>query len=179
MSGDQRTGVSVMRVTEGLDSGPVALAEEVAIVPDDTFETLSAKLAEIGGELLVKAFDLLVEGRLEFKDQDDDEATYAEKISSDDRRLNPDRPASELARIVRALTPHVGAYLETRGGERLGVRKARAVDVRLKAGKLQAEWGVLLLGCRSCALRLEVVQPAGGKPMAADAYLRGHSLPTL
>lgn len=179
MSGDQRTGVSVMRVTEGLDSGPVALAEEVPIVSDDTFETLSAKLAEIGGELLVKAFDLLVEGRLEFKDQDDDEATYAEKISSDDRRLNPDRPASELARIVRALTPHVGAYLETRGGERLGVRKARAVDVRLKAGKLQAEWGVLLLGCRSCALRLEVVQPAGGKPMAADAYLRGHSLPTL
>jgi methionyl-tRNA formyltransferase len=179
MSGDERTGVTVMRVTEGLDSGPIALREEAAIALDDTFETLSVKLASIGGELLVSALDLLAEGRLEFKEQNGDKATYADKISADDRRLDPDRSAAELARVVRALTPHVGAYLETRDGERLGVRRARAVDVRLKAGKLRAEWGVLLLGCRSGALRLEVVQPPGGKPMPADAYLRGHSLPVL
>jgi methionyl-tRNA formyltransferase len=179
MGGDERTGVTVMQVTEGLDSGPVALCEEIAIAPDDTFETLSARLAAIGGELLVTAMDSLAEGRLELTEQNDDEATYAEKIGADDRRLDPDRPAAELARIVRALTPHIGAYLETRDGERLGVRRARAVDVRLAIGRLRAEWGVLLLGCRSGALRLEVVQPPGGKPMPADAYLRGHSLPVL
>ncbi len=136
-------------------------------------------LATLGGELLVRAFDLLAEGRLDFVEQDDAEATYAEKIASLERRLDPKRPAVELARIVRALTPHVGAYLETSGGERLGVRRARAVDVGVKAGEVRAEWGALLLGCGRGALRLEVVQPAGGKSMAADAYLRGHQLPKL
>ncbi|HXS34203.1 MAG TPA: methionyl-tRNA formyltransferase [Solirubrobacterales bacterium] len=179
MAGDARTGVCVMRVTAGLDSGPVALCEEVAVGPEEDFEALSGKLAELGGELLVRAFDLLAESKLEFDEQDDGAATYAEKIAAEERRLDPSRPAAELARAVRALTPHVGAYLETSGGERLGVRRARAVDVGVKSGEVKAEWGALLLGCGQGALRLEVVQPAGGKPMAADAYLRGHPLPKL
>jgi methionyl-tRNA formyltransferase len=179
MAGDRRTGVCVMRVTAGLDTGPVALCEKLAIGPEEDFEGLSAKLAALGGDLLVRALDLLDEERLRFEDQDDEEATYAEKIAPEERRLDPKRPAEELARTVRALTPHVGAYLETAGGERLGVRRARPVDVGVKAGEVRAEWGALLLGCGRGALRLEVVQPAGGKPMAADAYLRGHPLPKL
>jgi methionyl-tRNA formyltransferase len=179
MAGEERTGVCVMRVTAGLDSGPVALREEVAIGPEEDFEALSAKLAALGGELLVQALDGLVSARLEFAEQDEGSATYAEKISPQERRLDPSRPATELARIVRALTPHVGAYLETSGGERLGVRRARAVDVGVKTGEVKAEWGALLLGCGRGALRLEAVQPPGGKPMPADAYLRGHSLPKL
>jgi methionyl-tRNA formyltransferase len=179
MAGDQRTGVCVMRVTAGLDSGPVALCEELRIGSEEDFESLAGKLAALGGELLVEALDRLDEGKLEFAEQDEDGATYAEKIGAEERRLDPGRPAAELARTVRALTPHVGAYLETAGGERLGVRRARAVDVGVKAGEIKAEWGALLLGCGRGALRLEVVQPPGGKPMAADAYLRGHSLPRL
>jgi methionyl-tRNA formyltransferase len=179
MAGEERTGVCVMQVTAGLDSGPVALCEELPIGSEEDFESLSAKLAALGGELLVQAFDLLAESRLEFAAQDDDAATYAEKIAAAERRLDPARSAAELARTVRALTPHVGAYLEISGGERLGVRRARAVDVSVKAGEVKAEWGALLLGCGRGALRLEVVQPPGGKPMAADAYLRGHSLPKL
>jgi methionyl-tRNA formyltransferase len=179
MAGEERTGVCVMRVTASLDAGPVALCEELPIGPEEDFESLSAKLATLGGELLVQALDLLAESRLEFAEQDDGAATYAEKIGPRERRLDPARPAAELARTVRALTPHVGAYLEMSGGERLGVRRARAVDVRVKAGEVRAEWGALLLGCGRGALRLEIVQPAGGKPMTADAYLRGHSLPKL
>lgn len=179
MAGERRTGVCVMRLTEGLDSGPVALREEVAIGSEDDFGTLSSKLASLGGELLVRALDLLAESRLEFLDQDEEAATYAEKISAEERRLDPVRPAAELARTVRALTPHVGAYLEMSDGERLGVRRARAVDVGVKTGAVKAEWGALLLGCGRGALRLELVQPPGGKPMPADAYLRGHSLPKL
>ncbi len=179
IAGDERTGVCVMRVTAGLDSGPVALREEVRIGPEDDFESLSERLAAIGGELLVRAFDLQQAGRLELAEQDDAGATYAEKIDPAERRLDPARPAAELARIVRALTPHVGAYLELGDGERLGVRRARAVDVGVKQGGLKSEWGALLLGCGRGALRLEVVQPAGGRPMAADAYLRGHSVPAL
>jgi methionyl-tRNA formyltransferase len=179
MAGEKRTGVCVMRLTEGLDSGPVALREEVPLGPEEDFEALSAKLAALGGELLVRAFDLLAESKLELEEQDDGAATYAEKISAEERRLDPARPAAELARAVRALTPHIGAYLETSDGERLGVRRARAVDVGVKAGEVKAEWGALLIGCDQGALRLEVVQPPGGKPMAADAYLRGHPLPKL
>jgi methionyl-tRNA formyltransferase len=179
MAGDERTGVCVMRVTAGLDSGPVALRGEVRIGPEDDFESLSERLAAIGGELLVGAFDLQQAGRLELTEQDDAGATYAEKIDPAERRLEPGRPAAELARKVRALTPHVGAYLELGGGERLGVRRARAVDVGVRQGELKSEWGALLLGCGRGALRLDVVQPAGGRPMAADAYLRGHPVPVL
>jgi methionyl-tRNA formyltransferase len=179
MAGEERTGVCVMRVTAGLDSGPVALREEVEVGPEEDFEALSSRLAALGGELLVGALDLLAESQLEFVEQDDDGATYAEKIAPEERRLDPTRPAEELARAVRALTPHVGTYLETADGERLGVRRARPVDVGVEAGQVRAEWGALLVGCGRGALRLEVVQPPGGKPMAADAYLRGHPLPKL
>ena len=135
MAGDERTGVCVMRLTAGLDSGPVALREEVPIGPEDDYEALAAALAERGGELLVRALDAAAAGDLEFTEQDEAAATYAEKIEPAERRLDPARPASELAAKVRALTPHVGAYLETDGGERLGVRRARAVDGRPGAGR--------------------------------------------
>ena len=177
MAGDERTGVCIMRLTAGLDSGPVALVEEVAIGPDEDFGGLEARLAELGGELLVRALDLQAEGKLTFAEQDEAGATYAEKIEPAERRLDPERPAAELAARVRALTPHVGAYLELPGDERLGVRRARAVEGDLEAGKLAEGDGALLLGAAEGALRLELVQPAGGKPMPADAYLRGHPLP--
>jgi len=179
MAGEERTGVCVMKVTEGLDSGPVALCEELPIGGEEDFEALSARLAALGGDLLARAFDLLAASQLEFAEQDDDAATYAEKITADERRLDPRRSAAELACMVRALTPHIGAYLELSGGERLGVRRARAVDAGVEQGEVRAEEGALLLGCGQGALRLEVVQAAGGKPMATDAYLRGHPLPKL
>lgn len=176
---DERTGVCVMRVTEGLDSGPVALSAELPIGADTEFEALSSTLAGLGGELLVRALDLEAAGNLRFTEQDDAAATYAEKIDPSERRLDPARPAVELAATVRALTPHIGAYLEMANGERLGVRRARAVDVSVRTGAVKSEWGALLVGCCRGALRLEVVQPSGGKPMPVDAYLRGHSLPKL
>jgi len=177
MAGDEATGVCIMRLTAGLDSGPVALVEETPIEPDEDFGALEARLAELGGDLLVRALDLQAEGRLEFTEQDEAGVTYAEKIDSAERQLDPERPAAELAAKVRALTPHVGAFLELPGGDRLGVRRARAVAGDLDPGRLAESDGALLLGSSEGALHLEVVQPAGGKPMPADAYLRGHPLP--
>ncbi len=177
MAGDETTGVCVMRLTEGLDSGPVALCEETPIDPEEDFEALSARLAALGGDLLVRALDLEAAGSLEFTEQSEDGVTYAEKIEPSERRLDPERPAVELAARVRALTPQVGAYLELPDGERLGVRRATALKDRGEAGALAQREGALLLGCGEGSLRLEVVQPPGGKPMAADAYLRGHPLP--
>jgi methionyl-tRNA formyltransferase len=151
--------------------------EETPIGEDEDFGSLSERLARIGGELLVRALDLRAEGRLQFSEQEDEQATYAEKIEPGERRLEPLRPAVELARTVRALTPHVGAYVETPDGERLGVRAASAVEGHLDPGRLEAREGSLLLGCAEGALRLDVVQPPSGRPMAVDAYLRGHRVP--
>ena len=177
MARDPATGVCVMRLTAGLDSGPVALREETPIGPDEDFESLSARLAELGGDLLVRALDLQAEGALEFAEQGEEGVTYAEKIESSERRLDPDRPAFELAAKVRALNPHVGTYLDLPGEERLGVRRAHAVAAELEPGRLAARDGALLFGSAEGALELELVQPPGGKPMPADAYLRGHPLP--
>ncbi len=177
MAGDDLTGVTIMRVTAGLDSGPIALADELTISPEDDYESLSGRLAALAGEILVRALDSLSTGELDFAEQDDDLAIYAEKVMADERHLPPSRPAADLERIVRALTPHIGAFLELEGGDRLGVRRARAVDGGPESGAIEINEGELLLGSGDGALSLEVVQPPGKKPMSAADFLRGHAPP--
>jgi methionyl-tRNA formyltransferase len=177
MAGDRETGVSIMRVTEGLDSGPVALQESVEI-GDDDFGGLSRRLEEIAARLLIEALERRRRGELELSEQDDSLATYAEKIEASDRRLDPGRAAVELERQVRALTPHIGAQLELASGERLGIVEARAEPGELEQGTLEGADG-LRLGCADGVLRLLRVRPPGGRSMDAGAYLRGHELPEL
>jgi methionyl-tRNA formyltransferase len=183
MAGEGLTGVTIMRVTASLDSGPVALAREVPIESGDDYESLSARLAPAAGDLTVRALDLLAADELEFTEQDDARATYAEKISAAERRLDPSRPVEELARKVRALTPHIGAYLELADGDRLGVRSAEpgyvsGWDGSSEPGSFTIEADELLLAGPDGVLRLEVVQPPGKKPMSAADFLRGHGAPT-
>ena len=177
MAGDAETGVTIMRLAEGLDSGPVALREALPIAGDEGFEELSEKLAELGAVLMLRALELRERGELELTEQDDALATYAEKIDAADRRLDPSKAASELDRAVRALNPHVGTYVELAGGDRLGVRAARPTRADLAAGAFAADGDDLLLGCGEGALALVQVQPPGGRPMPAEDYLRGHGVP--
>jgi len=179
MAGDERTGVAVMRLTEGLDSGPIALLEETPIGPDEDYGSLAQRLAEMGGELAVRALEAHERGELAFTEQDEAGVTYAEKIEPAERRLDPARPAAELARVVRALTPHIGVFLELEGGDRLGVRRARAVPGGPAQGEFEAADGALVLGTGEGALAIEVVRPAGGRDVSAADYLRGHPLPAL
>jgi methionyl-tRNA formyltransferase len=177
MAGDEETGVTIFRVTAGLDSGPVALACAEPIRADDTAGTLSERLAVLGGELLVEALDAAEAGTLELIDQPPDGATYAEKVTPAERRLDPGRPAAELERQVRALTPAIGAYLQQPGGERLGVSAARVTAGDVPAGEVASADGRLLLGTSDGALELLEVTPPGRRPMDAAAYLRGHRMP--
>lgn len=179
MAGDPTTGVGVMRLTEGLDSGPVAMSEETAIAPDEDFGSLSARLADMSGELAVKAFELRESGGLEFAEQPADGVTYAEKIESAERRLDPSETAETLARRVRALTPHVGVHVELEGGERLGVALAEAVPEGPAEGDIAGIDDAIVLGTAEGALRLLVVRPAGKREMPAVDYLRGRPLPRL
>jgi methionyl-tRNA formyltransferase len=151
MAGDAETGVSIMRVTAGLDSGPVCLAAAEPIRPDDTYGTLAARLAQLGADLLVRALD----ERPPCAEQPEEGVTYAEKIGAADRTLDPAMSPEEQLRVVRALHPHIGARLPLPDGGFLGVRSARLGD----DGRLE----------------LLEVQPAGGRPMAYADYLRGHA----
>jgi len=169
MAGDTRTGVSIMVVTAGLDSGPVCLQETEPIRDDDDYGSLATRLQTLGAELLVKALD----EQPRCRDQDDAEATYAEKITPEDRRLDPSQPAADLARRVRALTPHIGAFIEDERIGRLGVIRAAAAG-SAPPGELDLSGPRPVLGAAGGeALELLVVQPPGKKPMAGEDYLRG------
>jgi methionyl-tRNA formyltransferase len=180
MAGDERTGVSIMRLTAGLDSGPVSLAAPERIAPRDTYGSLAARLSTLGGELLVRALDLLAAGELAFVEQEETGVTYAEKIGPADRLLDPTRQASELELLVRALDPHIGARVVPAGaagdGPMLGVRRARVASDSTPAGTLTAVEGRLLYGASDRALELLEVQPPGSRAMDAGSYLRGHAL---
>jgi methionyl-tRNA formyltransferase len=175
MAGDAETGVAIMRVTAGLDSGPVGLLGREPIRPDDDFQSLSERLQALGGELLVRALS----ERPDYVEQSEDGVTYAEKITAADRTLDGSAASAEaLERVVRALHPHVGARVALPDGEMLGVgRAAVAADAPPGSpGSVQAAGGRLLLAASPGSLELLEVQPAGGRAMAARDYLRGHAL---
>ena len=178
MAGDEQTGVSIMRVTAGLDSGPVYMARAEPIAEQDTYGALAQRLRRLGADLLVQALRLLRRGEpLPAKAQDDALATYAEKIASADRQLDPARPAVELERTVRALHPHVGARVALPDGGWLGVQQAALLDERAPGHRgLRVQGERLLLDCSPGTLELTVVQPPGKRAMDAAAFLRGHEL---
>ena len=179
-AGDTVTGVSIMQPTAEMDAGPVCLLAEEPIRRDDDYGSLSARLAELGGELLVEA----LERRPECDEQPVEGVTVAPKIEADDRRLDPVAAcAADLERRVRALAPHIGAWVALAGAtadgsqsdDRLGVHAARALEVeRAPApGALAADGDRVLLGCARGVLELLEVQPAGGRRMGAADWLRG------
>lgn len=170
-AGDERTGVSIMRPTAEMDAGPVCLQRDAPIAPDDTYGTLAPRLARLGGDLLVEALDT----RARFEEQPEDGVTFADKITAEDRRLDPARTPAELERRVRALSPHIGAWVELPGDDRLGVLRARAATDDVAPGRLDANGGRLLFGCAGGVLELIEVKPAGGRAMESEDWLRGHA----
>ncbi len=177
MAGDAATGVSIMRLAEGLDSGPVCLSASEPIRPDDDYGTLAGRLQGLGGELLVRALD----ERPPWIEQDERGVTYAHKIEAADRALDPTRTPVEVERTVRALRPHIGARLPLPGGGFLGVAAAAPAGPTLApaGGRVRTDGERLLLDCRGGALELTRVQPPGGRPMPAQAWLRGRPDPAL
>ena len=169
MAGDAETGVSIMRLTAGLDSGPVCLQHAEPIGPEDDYGTLAARLQRLGGDLLVRALD----ERPPFAEQDESQVTYAHKIEAADRALDPARTPEELERTVRALRPHIGARVALPDGDYLGVVAARVAGGDVEAGRVRADGSRLFLGASGGALELTEIRPPGSRPMAAADWLRG------
>ncbi len=182
-AGDRLTGVSIMTLVEELDAGPVCAVAQEPIHPDDDYGSLAARLARLGGELLVEALDRTARGAIEWSPQattDANPVTYAEKVTRDDRALDPRvATARELELRVRALSPHVGAFVELADGGPLRVDQAHAVETTVAAGTFEQRDGGLLLGAVDGALELVTVRPAGGKSMDVASFLRGYPMPRL
>src|SRR4051794_30984208 len=177
MAGDKETGVAIMRLTAGLDSGPVCLVEREPIREDDDYGSLAARLAEVGGEALVRAR----EERPPYVEQDEAGVTYAHKIEAADRALDPTRPPDEVERVVRALRPHIGARLPLPDGAYLGVVRAEVDGDTLApaGGHVRTDGERLLLDCNGGALELTEIQPPNARRMRAADWLRGRPDPAL
>jgi methionyl-tRNA formyltransferase len=172
MAGDDRTGVSIIILTAGLDSGPVCRQSEIEIAPEEDYGSVAERLQQLGGEDLVAVLDEDPEA----VPQPEDGVTYADKITPEDRRLHPEREsAAALARRVRALTPQIGAYLELPdGGGRLGVSRARALDPAApQDDEIDLTGPRPRVRCAQGVLELLTVRPPGSRSMSAEEYLRG------
>jgi methionyl-tRNA formyltransferase len=171
MAGDAETGVSIMRLTAGLDSGPVCLQEREPIRDVDDYGTLAGRLEALGARLLVQALD----ERPPFTEQPEEGVTYAEKIGPRDRSLDFTQSPEQVERVVRALRPHIGARIPLPDGSFLGVWDVRPSGPTLSpaGGCVRRDGDRLLLDCNGGALELVEVQPPGGRRMPATEWLRG------
>jgi methionyl-tRNA formyltransferase len=177
MAGDAETAVMVMRMEEGLDTGPVCLAEPVAIGPEVTAGELHDELARRGANLMVRALGGLERGLLECTPQPGEGATYAAKIDKAEARIDFARPAREVHNLIRGLSPFPGAWFEataTGKVERVKVLRAGLADGSGVPGEVLDD--ALTVACGSGAVRLLELQRAGKKPMGAAEFLRGFPL---
>jgi methionyl-tRNA formyltransferase len=179
LAGDAETGISIMQMDPGLDTGPVLLERRVPIADDDTAGTLEAKLAVVGAEAIVAALAALEQGRLVAPAQSEAGITYAHKISREEARLDWSRSAIELERAVRAYDPAPGAYT-TLAGEPLKIWRARAEPGDVDAGESGTVWrsahGNLAIACGVGSLRIFELQRAGGRRQTVAEFLRGNPI---
>jgi methionyl-tRNA formyltransferase len=174
MAGDAETGVMVMRMDEGLDTGPVAMVEKIVIGPDMTAQDLHDRMATLGADLMVRALAALDRGSLSFVPQADEGVTYAAKIDKAEARIDWSRPASEIHNKVRGLSPFPGAWFEAdlgKGPERVKVLRTTLAARTGAPGTLVDN--DLTVACGEGAVRLVEVQRAGAKAMKAIDFLNG------
>jgi len=177
MAGDAETGVMVMRMEAGLDTGPVAMAERTPIGADETAGELHDRLARLGADLMVRALAALERGALELSAQPEDGVTYARKIDKAEARIDWSRPAADVHNHIRGLSPFPGAWTEMAiggGPERVKVLGSTVAEGAGAPGSMLDDR--LTVACGDGAVRLLRLQRAGGKPMEADAFLRGAGL---
>ena len=171
MAGDTETGVMVMKMEEGLDTGPIALAERVPIGPDSTTGELHDKLARLGADLMLRALGALERGSLEWKPQAVTGVTYASKIEKNETRIDWTRPWNEVHNHCRGLSPFPGAWCNLAGAGRVKVLRTTKGSGSGRPGQVLDD--NLTIACGTGAVRLVEVQRAGGKPLSADEFLRG------
>lgn len=176
MAGDVETGITIMQMDRGLDTGPLLAQQSVAIEAVDDAGTLHSKLAALGAHMIVDTLNALARGPLVATPQPAAGVSYAHKLDKQDRQLDWTRPAQALACLVRALRPAPGA-LTLLAGEPVKVWEAQAVDGHGEPGRvIGVGEGGIIIACGHGALAIRRLQRAGGKPLDAAAFQRGRSI---
>lgn len=178
IKGEKETGNSIIKINEGVDSGPIILQERIKIKPEDTAGSLSERMAKEGASLLLEAISLLKEGKAELKTQNEKEATFAPKLKKSDGLIDWKREVVEIHNLVRALSPWPSAYTSLKG-KRLKIWESEA-QIQESPGKpgeiLKAQEDQLLIACGKGSLLIKSLQLEGKRRMAAGEFLRGHPL---
>jgi len=179
LNGETTTGVTIFQLNERVDAGEIVLQETVAIEPHEDAHDLTGRLAQHGAEALVRALELVANGRARFELQDDSQATFAPKLTKAQGRIDWRSPAARLERLVRAMMPWPGAFTEWRGGP-LKVWRAAEGDAPERAGvpgtAMRVTDEVLEVMTGQGTLALIEVQPAGGRRMRVREFLAGHPI---
>jgi methionyl-tRNA formyltransferase len=177
MAGDTETGVAVMRITEGLDAGPVCLAARASIGADETAGELHDALATRGARLMVHALSALKRGALDCRPQAEGGVTYAEKIDPAETRIDWSRPARDVHNLIRGLSPYPSAWFDIDlKGERERIKALRSTLAERGGAPGTLLDDNLTIACGEGAVRLVEVQRAGKRPMGAEDFLRGVAL---
>jgi len=171
MAGDKETGVMAMRMEEGLDTGPVAMAERVPIGPDATTGELHDALARLGADLMLRALAALEKGQLQLTPQGTEGVTYAKKIDKGETPVDWAKSWQEVHNHCRGLSPFPGAWCELEGAGRIRILRTTKGEGAGAPGRVLD--GKLTIACGTGAVRLVQVQRAGREPMTADDFLRG------
>lgn len=177
MAGDRQTGMMIMKMNAGLDTGPVALERRVPIGPDMTAGELHDVLRDAGAELMVEALAALEEGTLELREQAADGVTYAHKLSKQETRIDWGAPAGEVHDKIRGLSPFPGAWCEmagSTGAERVKLLRSTRAQGHGRPGEILDEDPTI--ACGDGAIRLTQVQRAGARAMPAAEFMRGAKL---
>lgn len=184
LNGEPATGVTIMQMEAGLDTGPMLLQRALGIAWDDTAETIHDQLADMGGRMLAETLDMLVEGRITSIPQDDDRATYAAKLTKDEGHIDWNQPVDQIHNRIRAMHPWPGAYFMVDMGEgkkrlRLGLRPGTPGEERpedVAPGTIMGLEGCdkLKIAAQDKVYLVSTVQPQGKRPMSADAFYCGY-----
>ena len=175
LAGDAETGISIMQMDAGLDTGPVLLQKHIPIAPADDTGTLQNKLAALGAEMMAAVLADIAAGRARPSPQPENGATYAPKITKAETRLNWARPARELERAIRAFRPVPGAFALL-DGEPVKIWRAEVFDATGEPGRLCLVGGKLVATCGEQALAVSELQRGGARALSAAEFLRGRPL---
>ena len=174
MNGDKFTGISIMKIGKGLDSGPVMLSEKIEINNQLNYGLLSDQLSILGSKLIIKAINLIDEDKAKFLEQDHSKATHAKKITSEDEEINWNNNAIKIVQQINALNPTPGAWFKFKN-ERIKIWKAEVIDQKGKIGTTLND--NLLIACKDFAIQVLEIQRPGKKIQKVKEFLLGYKIP--
>jgi methionyl-tRNA formyltransferase len=182
LAGDRETGVTIMKMDKGLDTGPIIAQMKINILKDETAETLRDKLAKTGAMMLTKTLKAFASGVMELKPQNEKLVTYAGELKKEDGKINWSKPAAEIERMVRAYTPWPSAFSQIKD-KREEIKNIKILEVKndilpinkFKTGETFLAEKKMAVQCGEGALIIKKLQLEGGKSLSAEEFLRGHA----